>query len=551
VLCPSCRRQLERGASYCGSCGIPLDGASEPLELVLGDATRVPVVSEMTIGRAVGSTVVLSDPSVSRTHARISAGAVLEDAGSSHGTWIDGVRVTGPMPLRDGAKIKLGDQELMVERRRDTAEAGRTIVVRPGASLVVPAAGPSDVTGAATQFGMRPRVRSGYVLKRLEASEGTRRWVLRDLDTGGFLRFSDNDAHLFERLDGRHSLSDLIGEAEQRFGPTGPARLARLLTDLGERGLLAGVATSGGPTVAAPAGRLQRLFTPREKVFRGVGPRIESIYRRGGWGLFTQPALWVLFALAVAGPVVFAGLIAVKYGTPFVVAKKIGWGGLVFLLGRFAFVAFHELAHGLTMASYGRRIERAGLKLIAIFPYAFVDTSEAWFEPRRRRIAISAAGPVSDFVLGALFALGCLFIPKGHRVGDIFFNLAFAAYVGGFFNLNPFIERDGYHILVDVLREPGLRRRAKEQFARKLSGRGASTDSPVLLRYSLFGLGWSVLAAFFAIGMTFRYEKILVALAPNKAVAYGVMGTLWVVFFIPVIVVLVQPLRERRRVREA
>jgi putative peptide zinc metalloprotease protein len=203
------------------------------------------------------------------------------------------------------------------------------------------------------------------------------------------------------------------------------------------------------------------------------------------------------------------------------------------------------------MASYGRHIERAGLKLIAIFPYAFVDTSEAWFEPRRRRIAISAAGPASDLVLGALFALGCLFISKGDRIGDIFFNLAFAAYVGAFFNLNPFIERDGYHILVDVLREPGLRRRAKEQFARKLAGRGESTDSPVLLRYSLFGLGWSVLAALFAIGMTFRYEKILVALAPSKAVAYGVMGTLWVAFFIPVIVVLVQPLRERRRLREA
>ena len=57
MLCPSCRRQLERGASYCGSCGTPLEGASAPLELVLGDATRVPVVSEMTIGRAVGSTV--------------------------------------------------------------------------------------------------------------------------------------------------------------------------------------------------------------------------------------------------------------------------------------------------------------------------------------------------------------------------------------------------------------------------------------------------------------------------------------------------------------
>ena len=76
---------------------------------------------------------------------------------------------------------------------------------------------------------------------------------------------------------------------------------------------------------------------------------------------------------------------------------------------------------------------------------------------------------MSDFSVGAVFALCCLLLPEG-TVRDIFFNLAFAAYVGGFFNLNPFIERDGYHILVDVLREPGLRRRAKEQFARRLSG---------------------------------------------------------------------------------
>ena len=180
----------------------------------------------------------------------------------------------------------------------------------------------------------------------------------------------------------------------------------------------------------------------------------------------------------------------------------------MFLLGRFAVVAVHEIAHGLTMASFGRRIQRAGLKLIAIFPYAFVDTSEAWFEPRRRRIAVSAAGPVSDFSLGAVFALCALLLPEG-IVRDIFFNLAFAAYVGGFFNLNPFIERDGYHMLVDWLNEPGLRRRAKEQLERRLGGDKAATDSPVLMRYSLWGIGWSVLAACFAIGMSLRYEKVV------------------------------------------
>src|SRR5437667_6828774 len=116
MLCPSCRRQLERGASYCGSCGTPLSGASAPLELVLADSTRVAVVSEMTIGRAPGATLVISDPSVSRVHARISEGAVLEDAGSSHGTFVDGRRLTAPSPLRDGARIRLGDAELRVER---------------------------------------------------------------------------------------------------------------------------------------------------------------------------------------------------------------------------------------------------------------------------------------------------------------------------------------------------------------------------------------------------------------------------------------------------
>src|SRR3954449_6573068 len=156
MLCRTCRRQLERGASYCGGCGTPLNGAGAPLEIVLSDATRVPVVSEMTIGRAPGSTLVLADPTVSRMHARISEGGVLEDVGSSHGTWLDGVRVTGPSPLHDGAKIKLGDAELRVERRRDAAEAGRTIVVRPGASMYLPAV---QGVSSGTQFGMRPRIR--------------------------------------------------------------------------------------------------------------------------------------------------------------------------------------------------------------------------------------------------------------------------------------------------------------------------------------------------------------------------------------------------------
>ena len=76
---------------------------------------------------------------------------------------------------------------------------------------------------------------------------------------------------------------------------------------------------------------------------------------------------------------------------------------------------------------------------------------------------------------------------------DIFFQLAFAGYVGAFFNLNPFLERDGYHMLVDWLREPGLRRRAREQFARRLAGQAA--DGRLAGARALLALGARVVGA--------------------------------------------------------
>jgi len=549
VLCPSCRRQLNRGAAFCGSCGAARPGAAAPLELVLPDATRVPVTGDMVVGRAPGSTLQIDDPSVSRTHARIvvdrNGAPWLEDAGSSHGTFLDGVALNAPVALRDGARIQLGNHQLAVERRRGDAEAGRTIVVAPGASLMLSALGAQATpTAAATQFGMRPRVRSGYALKRMEAEEGDKRFVLRDLETGKFLRLSERDAELFQLLDGTHSLADLIGYAEQRHGAAGAVRVARLLADLGERGFLAGVASSATQG-EEPPGRLRRLIAPREKAWAGVGRLFDRAYSGGGWLLFTRPALVAIGLLALAGVGVFAYLVAGRYGTPFVVASKLGIGGLVFLLGRFAVVAVHELAHGLAMASFGRKVSKAGFKLILVFPYAYVDTSEAWFEPRRRRIAISAAGPVSDLALGAVFSI-CALVFAG-TVREVFFQLAFAAYVGAFFNLNPFLDRDGYHILVDVLREPGLRKRAKEQFERRLSGRGRrETDSPAFARYSVAGLAWGVMAVGFAVFMSLRFEPVMVQLAP-KEVVWTVLGTLWLALFVPVLWTIGKPLVARLR----
>ena len=545
MLCPSCRCQVRSGADYCGACGEPIGASPEPLELALPDGTRVILLETLTVGRTAANAIQLEDPSVSRTHARIVAAgatATLEDAGSSHGTFLDGRRVNGPTPLRAGTTIQVGDVQLHVEAQQDEAAAGRTIVVPAGASVVMRAAGQASLMAPVVEPSMHPRVRPGWALKRLEAAEGERRYVLRELASGKFVRMSSSDARLFELLDGSRNLAELIAEAERQEGHTGPARLARLLADLGDRGLLEGVGDGERP--GAESRGLRRLLRPREYPVRGAGGWFQRAYRRAAWVLFTTPALVLIVALAASGVATFTYLIARRYGTPFVVANKIGIGGLVFLAGRFMLVAVHETAHGLALASLGRRVERAGLKLVLVFPYAFVDTSQAWFEPRLRRIAVSAAGPGSDLALAGTFSLACLLAAPG-TVRDILFQLALAAYIGAFFNLNPFLDRDGYQILVDVLREPGLRRRSREQLRRLLSGAPSGPDdSPVLFRYAVAGVCWSVLAAGFAIVLSTRYYSTLEALAP-KGLVVAALASLYVMLFIPVVYTLARPLWQR------
>jgi putative peptide zinc metalloprotease protein len=501
------------------------------LELVLPDHSRLALADEVTIGRAPQNAVRLTDPSVSRVHARITAasdGAVLEDAGSSYGTWLDGRRVEAPTRLRAGSRIQLGNQELLIDRQRRDDEAGPTIVV-------------ADAT-AATRFGGYPRMHTGYALKRLEAGEGSRRWVLKDLRSGRLVRLADADAELLALLDGTRSLPELVREAERRLGGSGPARLTLLLASLGERGFLA-----GADEPEAATGRLRRLVASRHVAWSGAADLFDRLYRGGGRALVSRRAVVPLGALAAVGAVVFAYLVVGRYGTPFVVAHKVGIGGLVFLFGRLAVAAVHETAHGLVMASFGRRVREAGLKVVLIFPYVYVDTSDAWFEPRRHRIAVSAAGPASDLCLAGAFALCCLVAGPG-TARDVFFQLAFGAYVGAFYNLNPLLERDGYQILVDVLGVPGLRQRARAQLHSRISVGRRDSDSSVLLRYSMLGLCWSALGASIAVAMSLRYMPAFAHLAP-ASVVWTVMCTLWVAMFLPVLVAVGPPLRERMRPR--
>jgi putative peptide zinc metalloprotease protein len=546
MLCTVCHRQVPRTDARCRSCGTPRDGAVH-LDLVLPGGERVPLDRPLAIGRAPASDLVLDDPSVSRAHAEIVVdedGAMLQDVGSSYGTFVDGRQLSGPLALSDGMHIELGDCRLEVSERVDRAAAGRTVSVPAGMSLIVeqPSVRRARLRG---QQNRKPKLRSGWSLKRLEESEavGGARFVLKDHRSSVMVRLGTEEAEMAQLLDGDHDLVSLLGEAAARWGADGPARLARLLAELADKGMLSGVESDeppGGQAGLLPW--LARVVRPRERELPGVPQAMAAVYRRGGWLLFSPAVFGVLGVIAVGGLVAFAALIIGRYGTPFVVARRVGLGALVFVVARFALVVCHELAHGLIAESFGRPISRAGIKVALVFPYVFVDTTDAWFESRRRRMMISLAGPASDIILGGAFALACLVAVPG-SVRDILFQVAFGGYVGALFNLNPLMERDGYHVLVDLLREPGLRRRATRHLHEVLSGRGP-VDSRRLIVYAVASLVWSVLTVAFAVVLSLRYYPVLAKLAP-PALVWTVLSAFYLVLALPLAVQLLRPLWTR------
>jgi pSer/pThr/pTyr-binding forkhead associated (FHA) protein len=86
----------------------PLAGTEIPLE-----------GAQITLGRAPDSTIVIDDDYASSRHARVyeSEGSwVVEDLGSTNGTWIDRTRITTPTVLQVGAPLRIGRSTLQIQK---------------------------------------------------------------------------------------------------------------------------------------------------------------------------------------------------------------------------------------------------------------------------------------------------------------------------------------------------------------------------------------------------------------------------------------------------
>jgi pSer/pThr/pTyr-binding forkhead associated (FHA) protein len=72
---------------------------------------RYALDGEVTMGRAAGCTITLADNYASQHHARVfrrDDALHVEDLGSTNGTYVNGTKLTSPMPLKRGDRVKVG-----------------------------------------------------------------------------------------------------------------------------------------------------------------------------------------------------------------------------------------------------------------------------------------------------------------------------------------------------------------------------------------------------------------------------------------------------------
>lgn len=85
-----------------------------------------PLRSEITLGRDKSNTVVIADQKVSRHHATLSPAEetfVVIDQGSANGTYLNGVLISQPNPLKDKDRLSVGDTNFLFTTSQPDFEA--------------------------------------------------------------------------------------------------------------------------------------------------------------------------------------------------------------------------------------------------------------------------------------------------------------------------------------------------------------------------------------------------------------------------------------------
>jgi putative peptide zinc metalloprotease protein len=314
----------------------------------------------------------------------------------------------------------------------------------------------------------KPRRAAQAEVVRQVGARGDEYYILRNPEANSYLRIDVQDYFLWQHLDGEHSVRDLAVAYFAAYKAFPLDRIIHLLDQLKVKQLLEDkpVHVLGGIALRLEertlAYRLQRFAETsmqKELSLKNVDGLFAALYRRLAWPLFTRPGLLLAGLVAVAGLALFVRLLLAGTYPLMQTAGSYGLGLLVLLVASYVHVFFHECGHALTCKHYGRSVLKGGMMFYYGSPAFFVDTTDIWMAPKGARIATSSAGVAADLLFAGLLIIAIVLVP-GIPLAAVAFQVAAMAYLGVLMNLAPFMELDGYFILMDWLEIPLLRKKS-------------------------------------------------------------------------------------------
>jgi putative peptide zinc metalloprotease protein len=313
--------------------------------------------------------------------------------------------------------------------------------------------------------------------------DGQRSFILKNTATDRFLLLSEPEKFLWEQMDGQTSLQHIATAYVLRYGQFDFDIIPQLIRKLQRAQLLTMMPTSRLRQALARRRRQPVAKMAESALFalerinissRNVQAVFRSMYRYGGFTLFTPAAAVACVVLAVLGLAAGVRLwpdaerVVSGFGkSPLLAVLSVK---LLFLLT----VGAHQLVHGLALVHYGRRVREFGFTFLHGFvPTFYVDVTDIFMGSRRARVVTAVSGALVHVALGSVWFVVALYAPMGS------FLQAFAAASGMIqwqafvVALYPFcfIEMDGYHVLVDLLGIPTLKHDAIAYAGAVLRGR--------------------------------------------------------------------------------
>jgi len=317
--------------------------------------------------------------------------------------------------------------------------------------------------------GYRPRriMEGGYSVRgEVSPVDGRKHFVLHANETRKYLSLTEREYFLWGQMDGTRNIKEIASSCFFTFGSLDFMSMRTLLTRLKEAGLVEFIPAS---RLRVALDRSKHPVLRRLKEWLGrMDYRLEdadgwvtSLYKKGGRLFVSKPAMALYLIVSVLGLTALRRT-GMKGELPYHLFHEHPLFVLAVLLVSFyPIAAVHEIFHALACKRYGREVHAFGFTLWdGFYPSFYTDVSDIYLSPRRQRIYVSLAGPLSTMAIAAACFIPVALFPDSHWTGA-FYEIGRLNLIVAVISLYPFqfLKMDGYYLLVDLLGFPGLRER--------------------------------------------------------------------------------------------